>query len=62
MMVERLFLAMPWGCLRFVIVVFPDHTHYFFDLNMLSYPERQVTPSCDLAPQVMYSGTSGSVF
>ena len=31
MMVERLFLAVPWpwGCLRFVIVVFPDHTHYF---------------------------------
>ena len=26
-MVERLFLAVPWGCLRFVIVVFPDHTH-----------------------------------
>ena len=22
-MVERLFLAVPWGCLRFVIVVFP---------------------------------------
>ena len=21
-----LFLAMPWVCLRFVIVVFPDHT------------------------------------
>ena len=20
---------MPWGCLQFVIVVFPDHTHYF---------------------------------
>ena len=29
MMVEWLFLAVPWGCLRFVIVVFPDHTHYF---------------------------------
>ena len=28
-MVERLFLAVPWCCLRFVIVVFPDHTHYF---------------------------------
>ena len=28
-MVERLFLGMPRGCLRFVIVVFPDHTHYF---------------------------------
>ena len=27
MMVEQLFLAVPWGCLRFVIVVFPDHTH-----------------------------------
>ena len=24
-----LFLAVPWVCLRFVIVVFPDHTHYF---------------------------------
>ena len=29
-MVERLFLAVPWGCLRFVIVVFPDHTHLLF--------------------------------
>ena len=26
-MVEWLFLAVPWDCLRFVIVVFPDHTH-----------------------------------
>ena len=29
-MVERLFLAVPWGCLRFVIVVFADHTHLLF--------------------------------
>ena len=29
-MVGRLFLAVPWGCLRFVIVVFPDHTHLLF--------------------------------
>ena len=29
-MVERLFLAVPWGCMWFVIVVFPDHTHFFF--------------------------------
>ena len=28
-MVEWLFIAVPWGCLWFVIVVFPDHTHYF---------------------------------
>ena len=37
-MVERLFLAVPLGCLRFVIVVFPDHTHLLFlghcDLNI----------------------------
>ena len=29
-MVGRLFLAMPRGCLQFVIVVFPDHTHLLF--------------------------------
>ena len=26
-MVKWLFLAVPWGCVRVVIVVFPDHTH-----------------------------------
>ena len=36
-MVERLFLAVPWGCLRFVIVVFPDHTHYFGCNVVLKY-------------------------
>ena len=30
MMVERLFLTVPRGCLQFVIVVFPDHTHLLF--------------------------------
>ena len=29
-MVEQLFLAVPRGCLRFVIVVFPDHIHLLF--------------------------------
>ena len=29
-MVERLFLVVPRGCLRFVIVVFPGHTHLLF--------------------------------
>ena len=29
-MVGRLFLAMPGGCLRFLIVVTPDHTHLLF--------------------------------
>ena len=31
-MVERLFLAVPWCCLQFVIVVFPDHTHLLFSM------------------------------
>ena len=29
-MVERLFLAVPQGCLQFFIVAFPDHTHLLF--------------------------------
>ena len=32
-MVERLFLAVPRGCLQFVIVVFPDHTHLLYFRN-----------------------------
>ena len=40
-MVERLFLTVPQGCLQFVIVVFPDHTHLLFfccpDLNFNTY-------------------------
>ena len=35
-MVERLFLAVPSGFLRFVIVVFPDHTHLLFLLSVTS--------------------------
>ena len=37
--VEWLFLAVPWGCLRFVTVVFPDHTHLLF----LAYQVRMMT-------------------
>ena len=33
-MVERLFLTVPRGCLQFVIVVFPDHTHLLFFMVM----------------------------
>ena len=31
---ERLFLAVPLGCLQFVIVVFSDHTHLLFLFNL----------------------------
>ena len=30
LMVERLFLAVLYGCRRFVTMVFPDHTHLLF--------------------------------
>ena len=33
LIVVRLFLAVPWVCLQFVIVVFPDHTHLLFLYN-----------------------------
>ena len=35
-MVERLFLTVPRGCLQFVIVVFPDHTHSLFLMHTLN--------------------------
>ena len=47
-MVERLFLTVPRGCLRFVVVVFPDHTHYF-SVKMM---EVQVMLACILSTHV----------
>ena len=47
-MVEWLFLTVPRGCLRFVIVVFPDHTHllffkaFYIVLNNLKYIMRLI--------------------
>ena len=39
--VDWLFIAVPWGCLQFVIVVFPDHTHYFlFPFNLFNVPTK----------------------
>ena len=34
-MVKRLFLAVPQGCLQVVTVVFPDHTHLLFLMSRL---------------------------
>ena len=33
-MVKRLFLAVPRGCLQFVIVVFPDYIHSLFFITL----------------------------
>ena len=40
-MVERPFLAVTWGCLRFVIVVFSDHTHLLFLCAFLQIKDRK---------------------
>ena len=42
-MVERLFLTVPRGCLQFVIVVFPDHTHLLFFIACELLVQRVVT-------------------
>ena len=33
-MVGWLFLAMPCGCLRFMIVIFPEHAHLLFSMQL----------------------------
>ena len=42
-MVERLFLAVPRGCLRFAIVVFPDHTHLLFFIYFMQFNRPWIT-------------------
>ena len=55
-MVERLFLAVPRGCLQFVIVVFPDHTLLLIFRELTSLVETYVrtwvtlnAPAIDMA-------------
>ena len=43
-MVERLFLAVTQGCLRFVMLVFPDHTYLLF-LKLLSNEQKSMFKS-----------------
>ena len=44
-MFERLFLAVPWGCLQFVIVAFPDHTRLLF-LKLSPELKKKYLSSC----------------
>ena len=41
-MIEWLFLVVPWGCLWFVIVVFPDHTYYLYREVFTTVPTMEV--------------------
>ena len=67
-MVERLFLAVPWGCLRFVIVVFPDHTHLLFfmisKIVFLLNNQKIMKTFCLLSPlstSAVRSSVSGAI-
>ena len=40
-MVVWIFLTVPWVCLGFVIVVFPDHTHLLVHIKFLMNNEFQ---------------------
>ena len=51
-MVERLFLAVPWACLRFVIVVFPDHTHLLFLMLKKGYMYWSTEPNLRCVLQI----------
>ena len=37
-----LFLAVPWVCLWFVSVVFPDHTHLLFLTNAMYHHKETI--------------------
>ena len=50
-MIGRLFLAVPRGCLRFVIVVFPDHTHLLFFVLFTVHVVENVQITSKLSPQ-----------
>ena len=45
-MVEWLFLAVPCGCLRFVMVVFPDYTHLLFCMIAEIMSELIINSDC----------------
>ena len=51
-MVDRLFLAVTRGCLQFVIVVFPDHTHLLFFILYFGF---KTCPASDLAQLIHYT-------
>ena len=61
-MVERLFLAVPQGCLLFVIVVFPDHTHLLFFIGRFLVSVTKVTDSLESKPYHVIMQYQKSVF
>ena len=55
-MVEQLFLTVPRGCLQFVIVVFPEHTHLLFFKNQTNFAIlKELEESANLPPPPRFS-------
>ena len=64
-MVERLFLAVPRGCLQFVIVVFPDHTQslfFIFSENHRHLPIASVNDPWHILERGFFTLLIGSLF
>ena len=61
-MVERIFLAVPGGCLQFAIVAFPDHTHYLcrlsHDIQVISNIYITFYNLFELITKIMFSNDS----
>ena len=55
LMFERLFLTVPRGCLQFVIVVFPDHTHLLFLLHNLISMESAIYKQAKMFIVLVYA-------
>ena len=50
-----LFLRVPWGCLQFVIVVFPDHIHLLFLLYLTTAATKCVFLFNTISVALLYS-------
>ena len=57
MIVVWLFLVVPWVCLQFVIVVFPDHTQllFFYYRDDLRHVTRKLTESISTYKNEIFS-------
>ena len=53
---------MPRGCLQFVIVVFPDHTHYFGQLLWQDFGEPNFNISVNPVGRVLIISVDKAFF
>ena len=62
-MVNQLFLAMPRGCLRFVVVVFPDHTQLLFRTcpSRITFYDKQDNLNCRIFETFNFEFHDGDV-